>query len=122
MLGCRALYQDGWKAVTFHEIQVERARPRPGDRGSSTTCGADPSECHDLAAAEPQRLAAMVDRWWAEAERNQVLPLDNRPFSELVFGRPGGALGRSLPLHRYWPGRQPRAESVAVNVRGGPTW
>ena len=29
----------------------------------------------------------MIDRWWEEAERNQVLPLDNRPFSELVFGR-----------------------------------
>ena len=23
----------------------------------------------------------MVDRWWEEAERHQVLPLDNRPFS-----------------------------------------
>ena len=58
----------------------------------------------------------MVERWWAEAERNQVLPLDNRPFSELVFGRPP----RSRPRARYmyWPGRAPVPESVAVNVRG----
>ena len=37
MFGCRALYQDGWKAVTYHAIQGEE----PGldaHHGSSTTC------------------------------------------------------------------------------------
>src|SRR5690606_26597027 len=79
---------------------------------------ADPPECHDLAGAEPERLAAMVDLWWREAERNQVLPLDNRPFSELVFQR-----SSSVPPRRrytYWPGRAPVPEAVAVNVRARP--
>jgi arylsulfatase len=38
----------------------------------------DWSECHDLAAAEPDRLAELIDLWWQEAERHGVLPLDDR--------------------------------------------
>ena len=60
----------------------------------------------------------MVERWWAEAERNQVLPLDNRPFSDMVFGRPPTV--RARDRYTYWPGRAPVPESVAVNVRGRP--
>ncbi len=114
MLGCRALYQDGWKAVTYHEVQVEE----PGlDKApwELYDLRADPSECHDLAEAEPDRLAAMVAWWWVEAERNNVLPLDNRPFSELVFERASSV--RERARYTYWPGRSPVAESVAVNVR-----
>jgi arylsulfatase len=44
----------------------------------------DASECHDLAEAEPQRLQAMIDRWWAEAEAHGVLPLDDRTVE--LFG------------------------------------
>ncbi|MGQ0431193.1 MAG: arylsulfatase [Microthrixaceae bacterium] len=114
MLGCRALYHEGWKAVTYHEVQAEE----PGlDKApwELYDLRADPSECHDLARAEPDRLAEMVERWWVEAERNNVLPLDNRPFSELVFERSSSV--RERARYTYWPGRAPVAESVAVNVR-----
>ena len=54
----------------------------------------------------------MVERWWTEAERNNVLPIDNRPFSDMVFGRPPvgrrretgtptGPAGHRFP--RAWP-------------------
>jgi hypothetical protein len=62
---------------------------------------ADPSECHDLAAAEPARLEAMIDTWWQEADRNQVLPLDNRPFSELVFQRTSSVAPRARYTYEY---------------------
>lgn len=117
MFGCRALYRDGWKAVTYHDIQVEE----PGldvAPWELYDMRADPSECNDLADAEPERLAAMVEAWWDEAERNRVLPLDNRPFSELVFGRPPAVMPRAR--YTYWPGRAPVPEAVAVNVRGRP--
>ena len=39
---------------------------------------ADPSECNDLAAAEPARLTELIDLWWQEAEIHGVLPLDER--------------------------------------------
>jgi arylsulfatase len=114
MFGCRALYDDGWKAVTYHPIQSDL----PGldtARWELYDVRVDPSECHDLATKEPQRLAAMVDTWWQEAERNEVLPIDNRPFSAFVFERPG-----SLPArHRYiyYPGPLAVPEPAAVNVR-----
>jgi arylsulfatase len=117
MLGCRALYQDGWKAVTYHEVQFDE----PGlDKApwELYDLRADPSETNDLAAAEPEKLAAMIDAWWAEAEANNVLPIDNRPFSEMVFGRPPGVAPRAR--YTYWPGRAPVPESVAVNVRNRP--
>ncbi|MEQ1785515.1 MAG: arylsulfatase [Acidimicrobiales bacterium] len=117
MLGCRALYDAGWKAVTYQEIQADQP-PLDEPVWELYDLRADPSECHDLAAAEPDRLSTMIDRWWQEAERHQVLPLDNRPFSELVFGRTPSVAARRR--YTYWPGRAPVPESVAVNVRGRP--
>ncbi|MGH9273615.1 MAG: arylsulfatase [Acidimicrobiales bacterium] len=115
MFGCRALYHEGWKAVTYQEIQADDP---PLDQAvwELYDLRADPSECHDRAADEPARLEAMIERWWVEAERNQVLPLDNRPFSELVFDRISSVPPRAQ--YTYWPGRSPVPESVAVNVRG----
>jgi hypothetical protein len=114
MFGCRALYDRGWKAVTYHPIQADE--PGLDKVGWELYHVADdPSECHDLAAAEPERLAAMVDQWWNEAERYNVLPVDNRPFSDFVFEKP-----ILIPERReyvYRPGAAMVPEPVAVNVR-----
>ena len=85
--------------------------------GSSTTCGLTRRSATTSRAEQPERLAAMVEQWWAEAERNNVLPIDNRPFSDMVFGRPP-SVAAARPVHRTGPGRAPVPESVAVNVRG----
>jgi arylsulfatase len=100
--------------VTYHPIQADE----PG-LGNVTwelyDLTADPSECHDLAAAEPDRLARMVEAWWAEAERHQVLPLDNRPFSAFVLDRPKELPDRAV--YTYYPGAVAVPEPAAVNVR-----
>lgn len=117
MFGCRAIYHEGWKAVVYHPIQSDD----PGlDRVGWELyhLRADPSECHDLAAEQPVRLAALVERWWIEAARHQVLPLDNRPFSELVLERPRPVEPRRRYVYR--PGRSPVPESVAANVKNRP--
>ncbi len=80
MTGHRAIYAEGWKAVTRHE---------PGTSFDDDTwelynVEVDRSECNDLAAAEPERLAAMIELWWAEAEEHNVLPLDDRGIE--LFG------------------------------------
>jgi len=74
MFGHRGLWQNGWKAVSYHP---------PGtafedDVWELYHLDRDFSETNDLAASEPKRLKRMIDSWWAEAERNKVLPLDDR--------------------------------------------
>jgi arylsulfatase len=117
MFGCRAIYHDGWKAVVYHPIQDDA----PGlDRApwELYDVRSDPTECDDRAADEPERLRALVERWWAEADRHQVLPLDNRPFSELVLERPHLVRPRSRYVYRPHAAMVP--EAVAVNVRNRP--
>jgi len=114
MFGCRALYHEGWKAVTYHPIQLDE----PGlDRAAWELyhVEVDPSECHDLAAAEPERLAALIERWWAEAESHNVLPLDNRPLSDFVADRP--LRPQTRRRYAYRRGACPVPEAVAVNVK-----
>ena len=114
MFGCRALYHEGWKAVTYHPIQSTRIG-FDEDVWELYHVAEDASECHDRAGVEPDRLQAMVERWWEEAEGHQVLPLDNRPFSEFVLARPP-----ALPPRRryvYYPGAPAVPEMVAANIR-----
>jgi arylsulfatase len=112
MFGCRALYHEGFKAVTYHPIMDNDF---DSDTWELYDVTADPSECHDLAQTQPDRLADMIDRWWAEAERHQVLPLDARPISELVLDRPGAVPPRST--YRYRRGMSMVPEAVAADVR-----
>lgn len=65
---------DWWKGVTKH-IPGTDFDTEPWELYRLST---DPSELHDLAAAEPDMLARVIDLWWQEAERNGVLPLDDR--------------------------------------------
>ena len=74
MFGHRGLVQDGWKAVAFHPPGTAFDRTS----GSCSISTADFNETDDLAAQEPERLKAMIDEWWRQAEAHQVLPLDDR--------------------------------------------
>ena len=83
--GSRAIYADGWKAVTNHVNQLT-AQERDNLEGSSDFAtdvwqlfhvATDFSESNDLASAEPEKLAELVARWDDEAARNQVLPIDD---------------------------------------------
>jgi len=57
----------------------------------------------------------MIDLWWAEAERNQVLPLDNRILWALVNPKPDAR--RDRERFRYFQDGAQVPEPVAVNVR-----
>ena len=114
MFGCRALYHRGWKAVTYRQIQDARHN-FDDDPWELYDVERDPSECHDLASEQPGKLAELVERWWTEAEKYQVLPLDSRAFSELVLERPSQVPVRSR--HVYYPGCAMVPEPAAANVR-----
>jgi Sulfatase len=74
MFGHRGLWHGGWKAVAYHPPGT----PFETDKWELFHLDRDFSETDDLAATEPERLADMIGRWWNEAERHQVLPLDDR--------------------------------------------
>ena len=109
MLGSRALFQDGWKAVTFKPLGPITADTSPNtfmapfdeDIWELYHVAVDPSEVHDLAAEEPERLARMVEQWWEEAARYNVLPLDNRILFTILNPPPNKILDRNR--YRYVP-------------------
>jgi arylsulfatase len=74
MFGHRGLWHDGWKAVSYHPPGT----PFENDKWELFHLEKDFSEVDDLAAKEPERLAKMIKVWWSEAERHNVLPLDDR--------------------------------------------
>ena len=85
MNGCRAIYHDGWKAVTFHPmVGFGYDGQRSAQAVRRGQVGAVPRRRGLLRdrrprGDEPERLKQMIDLWWSEAERNQVLPLSNQP-------------------------------------------
>ena len=87
MNGHRSVWHKGWKAVTFHT---------PGDDFQSEPwelyhLDEDYSESRDLAGEEPERLRELISRWWAEAGRHGVLPLEQGGAASAVGNVPPGA-------------------------------
>jgi arylsulfatase A-like enzyme len=74
MFGHRGLWHAGWKAVAFHPPGA----PYDSDQWELFNLSEDFSETNDLAAAQPEKLAALIKLWWDEAARHNVLPLDDR--------------------------------------------
>jgi arylsulfatase len=81
MYGHRGLYHEGWKAVTYHD----RGTSYDDDVWELYDTTSDPTEAHDLADAMPEKVADLVERWYGEAARNQVLPLDDAPVLDIRF-------------------------------------
>ncbi|WP_198412307.1 arylsulfatase [Nocardioides mangrovicus] len=81
MVGNRGVYHEGWTAVTRHGVpwkMTEEPRPFDADTWELYDTGTDWSQAHDVAADDPERLARLQALFDAEAEKYQVLPLDDR--------------------------------------------
>jgi arylsulfatase len=76
MMGTRGLWYDNWKAVAFHHLASGGNFDQ--DVWELYNLSADVSEANDLAAENPEKLQEMQERWWAEAGKYNVLPLDDR--------------------------------------------
>ncbi|MDH3681362.1 MAG: arylsulfatase, partial [Acidimicrobiia bacterium] len=99
MFGHRAIWVDGWKAVTYHQP----GRSLDDDTWELYHLDEDFSEVHDLASAEPDRLAEMVELFWAEAERYGVLPIDTGFPRGLFAGHPTRGTPRARDVFVYHP-------------------
>ncbi len=119
--GSRAIIveQDGvwWKAVARHMQGVDF----DDDRWELFNLSADMSECNDLATSEPDKLVELIDLWWTEAERNGVLPLDDR-LLELFRPRLSDESPHRLDRrYRYRPPMSPIPSQPSPSS-GGRSW
>lgn len=101
MLGSRAIWSDGWTAVTWHKPGTDWEH----DRWELYHQDVDYSQAHDLAQTDPERLKAMVDLWWKEAQTHNVLPLDDRGIRFYDPSQPKASLPQRI--YRYYPGTVP---------------
>jgi arylsulfatase A-like enzyme len=99
MLGHRGIWQDGWKAVTHHD----QGSSFDSDKWELYHLDQDFSEHDDLAGKKPERLKALVDLWWVEAERHGVLPLDDRGLIALFIASRRPGLPTSRNRFVYYP-------------------
>lgn len=99
MLGHRGIWIDGWKAVTHHTPGA----PFETDDWELYHLDRDFSETENLADREPERLKALVDAWWREAETHGVLPLDDRNGFELFRASRRPGLPTSRRRFTYYP-------------------
>jgi arylsulfatase len=85
MLGSRSIYHEGWKATTDHistgvpdeEEMAIGSRDFAQDHWELFDLNADFSESTDLSGAHPDVVRDLEALWFAEASRNQVLPVDD---------------------------------------------
>jgi len=116
MLGTRGIWEDGWKASAVHAALSDKGH-FDQDQWELYHVDVDRSESTDLAQQQPDKLQALIKAWFEEAERNNVLPLDDRtPMEILGVERPTEEAPRERYI--YYPGTSPVPEGVAVNVRG----
>ena len=99
----RGIYHKGWTAVTRHSTPWDMTAPMPAlDDDVWELCDdTDWTQARDLAAAQPERLAALQRLWLIEVAKYNVLPLDDRRverFNSDLAGRPTLAKGTSQLL------------------------
>ncbi len=115
MFGHRAIWSKGWKAVTFHKMGTRLE----DDVWELYHLDQDFSEMNDLAQAEPDRLAEMVELFWSEAEQYGVLPIDGGNPNRMFGGRPVPGSPRNRDHFTYRPpvDRIPTDGSPAFGAR-----
>jgi arylsulfatase len=105
----RGLYHDGWMASDISLIPwspVHKDVNPDAQKWELYNIDKDFSQADDVASANPEKLRAMQDLWWAEASKYNVLPMDWRVqerFSSELAGRP--SLGGDATTLTYYPGQ-----------------
>ena len=83
MLGSRAIWHKGWKAVSVHPT-IAGWGNFTDDRWELYHTDKDPTESHDLAAEHPVKLQELISLWFHEAGRYRGLPLEDRTAVEIL--------------------------------------
>ena len=120
IIGNRAIYHDGWLAGTVHRAPWE-FRPThtlAEDVWELYDTRTDFSLAHNLVAKQPAKLKELQDLFLKEAEKNHVLPLDDRAAERMnaaTAGRPDLMAGRtSLTVYQGMLGM---SENAFINTK-----
>lgn len=121
MFGNRGIYHDGWVACTRHSIPwlMVANPPLSEDVWELYNVDEDFSEANDLAASHPDKLQELQALFLKEAERNHVLPIDDRRserFNPAIAGRPDLMGGRTTLT--VYPGMRGMMENAFINIKG----
>jgi arylsulfatase len=108
-LGGRAIWADGWKAVTGHQPAADTG-DFANDVWELFRTDVDPGETLNLADEHPAKLQELIQLWWSEAGRHNVLPLDDRAQQRL------GQLGQGRSRIVLYPGTAAVPGVVAPRV------
>jgi arylsulfatase len=132
MLGHRAIYHDGWRAVcawpgpSFAEAGMGFGQPISSDTLSKLDAtgwelyhvAEDFAENHNVADDNRGRLIAMIGTWYVEAGKYGVMPVDGSGLARIVVEKPMIALPRDR--YKYLPGTQSVPSSAAPQVLNRP--
>lgn len=100
MFANRAIYKDGWIATTVPPsppwlMGTAKMPPINQYKWELYNLANDFSQYEDLSAKYPDKLKELQAAFQAEAEKYQVLPLDNSILPRIVAQRPSSTAGRS---------------------------
>ena len=132
MLGHRAIYHDGWRAVcpwpgpSFAEAGVGFGQPISAETLSGLDANGwelyhvaeDFAENHDVAAEHRDRLIAMIATWYVEAGKYNVMPVDGSGLARMIAEKPLVAAPRDR--YTYRPGTQSVPFFAAPRVLNRP--
>jgi arylsulfatase A-like enzyme len=101
MFGDRAIYHDGWIAATTPPaapwlLGTAKLPEIQNYKWELYNIAADYSEYDDLAAKQPDKLKELQALFLTEAEKYDVLPLDNSVLTRIVTPRPSAVAGRNV--------------------------
>ncbi len=122
MLGTRGIWHKGWFANTVHAATPAGWSHFDRDRWELYHIEADRSQCHDLAAENPDKLEEMKKLWFSEAAKYNGLPLADLNILETMMRfRP--YLTGERKSFTYYPhaaevgmgaAAEPRGQSISV--------
>jgi arylsulfatase A-like enzyme len=116
MLGSRAIWHKGWKAVSVHPT-IAGWGSFDRDRWELYNTEADPTEMHDLASKHPARVQEMINLWFHEAGRYNGLPLLDKTAVEVLADPTRPQVAPPRDRYVYYPNAAEVPESAAVNIR-----
>jgi len=121
MFGNRGIYHNGWTAVTRHSIPWDATGTLPkftADKWELYNTNDDFSQSQDLAAKYPGKLKELQRLFLSEAQKYNVIPLDDRRLERFVpslAGRPSIMWGRTSVT--LYPGMTAMMENTTLDIK-----